>query len=273
MGNNPSRNASGHSSAAQGSPSTSLPSSGPALPPQGNQSTPKRHGSQRRPQHPLHLFPHHHSSHSHSATAPPSPCNPAHPSSTPATPIPSASYGFYPSPARKAAPSLESESVPVVRSRAISQPGEHAASHSPSWLPPGYREQGRKGSLPVAIPNKSPALAPQPSSHPGSVAVSGKEGAERGEDPNTHVRAEYAGTIMAGTSEAASMPPRLKKRPSVGSATTLGDEEMADDDSKTVPTIIQWPHGGNKVYVTGTFANWRKKFPLTKRYLSPTSIL
>lgn len=52
------------------------------------------------------------------------------------------------------------------------------------------------------------------------------------------------------------------------SRTTLDDEEVDLDPSakgKTVPTTIQWTHGGNKVYITGTFANWSKKYRMHRR--------
>lgn len=31
---------------------------------------------------------------------------------------------------------------------------------------------------------------------------------------------------------------------------------------KAVPTVIEWSAPGQKVYVTGTFVNWEKKFKL-----------
>src|SRR5690606_6369159 len=123
MGNNPSRAAhGGHASGNQPSPSSSVNSSNAAFSPGAGHPHPRRHGSQRKSAHPLHLFPQSQQS---------APSHPIHPSSTPSTPIPTGNQGFYPSPARKAAP-LESESVPISRSRAISQPGEVG------WLPAGY---------------------------------------------------------------------------------------------------------------------------------------
>lgn len=37
------------------------------------------------------------------------------------------------------------------------------------------------------------------------------------------------------------------------------------DSSKTVSTVVEWKAGGEKVYVTGTFVNWARKFKLHKR--------
>ena len=49
------------------------------------------------------------------------------------------------------------------------------------------------------------------------------------------------------------------------SHTTLDEDEEAElqdpaTKGKAVPTTIQWAHGGSKVYITGTFTNWSKKF-------------
>lgn len=64
----------------------------------------------------------------------------------------------------------------------------------------------------------------------------------------------------------------LPNRVSVVSNTTLDDDEVPDelqpyppvDSRKTVPTLIEWKQGGNKVYVTGTFASWSRKFRMSR---------
>lgn len=48
----------------------------------------------------------------------------------------------------------------------------------------------------------------------------------------------------------------------------LGDglgSYSSNDFIKAVPTTIDWRGGGEKVYVTGTFVNWARKFKLHKR--------
>ena len=40
---------------------------------------------------------------------------------------------------------------------------------------------------------------------------------------------------------------------------------------KPVPTVIEWASHGDKVYVTGTFVNWEKKFRLHRRYVTSPS--
>ncbi|KAG0129999.1 Glucose repression protein GAL83 [Tuber indicum] len=56
----------------------------------------------------------------------------------------------------------------------------------------------------------------------------------------------------------------LTKRGSMGSTTTVDDEEVDVADTRTIPTLVQWLQGGHKVYVTGTFSNWRKRFKLNR---------
>ena len=66
---------------------------------------------------------------------------------------------------------------------------------------------------------------------------------------------------------------RLPKRTSILSSTTL-DEDEADDDlqaygngvtGRTVPTTIEWNHGGDRIYVTGSFAGWEKKHRMHRK--------
>ena len=67
----------------------------------------------------------------------------------------------------------------------------------------------------------------------------------------------------------------LPRRQSVLSSTTVDDEEEeAGDDfpgsdtiGPKVPTLIEWKGKGEKVYVTGTFAGWDRKYRLHKRYV------
>lgn len=64
----------------------------------------------------------------------------------------------------------------------------------------------------------------------------------------------------------------LPNRISTVSNTTLDEDDIGDelqpfppaDTRKTVPTLIEWKQGGNKVYVTGTFASWSRKFRMTR---------
>ncbi|KAK6349670.1 hypothetical protein TWF696_005949 [Orbilia brochopaga] len=63
------------------------------------------------------------------------------------------------------------------------------------------------------------------------------------------------------------VPAPSRRRNSFGSATTVDTvelDEMNIDDTKAIPTTIEWTEGGKKVYVTGTFSGWKKKFKLTR---------
>ncbi|EWC45062.1 hypothetical protein DRE_06201 [Drechslerella stenobrocha 248] len=63
------------------------------------------------------------------------------------------------------------------------------------------------------------------------------------------------------------VPAPSRRRNSFGSATTVDTvelDEMNIDDTKAIPTTIEWTEGGKKVYVTGTFSGWKKKFRLSR---------
>ena len=66
--------------------------------------------------------------------------------------------------------------------------------------------------------------------------------------------------------------PILPRRSSVLSSTTVDDEDLGDDltaleggPRPTIPTLLEWREEGDKVYVTGTFAGWDKKFRLHRK--------
>jgi hypothetical protein len=66
---------------------------------------------------------------------------------------------------------------------------------------------------------------------------------------------------------------RLRRKDSMLSATTQDDEEVGElqpyavdtTGAKLVPVPIVWRNGGDKVFVTGTFATWQRKFKLHRR--------
>ena len=67
-------------------------------------------------------------------------------------------------------------------------------------------------------------------------------------------------------------------RQSSAISNTTVEEDAAGDELQpypyeqpprtTVPTLLQWKHGGEKVYVTGTFTNWSRKFRMNREYAS-----
>ena len=63
----------------------------------------------------------------------------------------------------------------------------------------------------------------------------------------------------------------IPRRASVLSSTTVDDEDAVSQDAfvsespstaPIVPTLVTWNGRGNKIYVTGTFVNWERKFRL-----------
>ena len=85
------------------------------------------------------------------------------------------------------------------------------------------------------------------------------------------------GSPILSPIEREAIPPiddiHLSRRASVLSGTTVEDDDLGDDVSTlepwggapTVPTLLEWREDGEKVYVTGTFAGWDKKFRLHKK--------
>ena len=67
----------------------------------------------------------------------------------------------------------------------------------------------------------------------------------------------------------------LPRKTSMLSSTTVDEDELGDElspfvvdtnvSTKVVPTVVEWKQRGERVYVTGTFANWDKKFKLHKK--------
>ena len=58
------------------------------------------------------------------------------------------------------------------------------------------------------------------------------------------------------------------KQDTPASNTTVDENETLDElQPYAVPTTIKWTSPGNKIYVTGTFVNWEKKFRLHRKYV------
>ena len=92
------------------------------------------------------------------------------------------------------------------------------------------------------------------------------------------VHAPYSPTI---TAEGFSSPlhegdidgPILRQSSAISNTTLEDDEEMGNElqpypyeapPKGTVPTLLQWTQGGEKVFVTGTFARWNIKFRMVR---------
>jgi 5'-AMP-activated protein kinase regulatory beta subunit len=47
------------------------------------------------------------------------------------------------------------------------------------------------------------------------------------------------------------------------------DEELDSDSeqwTKTVPTVFHWEHGGENVFLAGSFSDWKARIPMNSRY-------
>lgn len=62
----------------------------------------------------------------------------------------------------------------------------------------------------------------------------------------------------------------LPRRTSVLSSTTAEDDDLGEEfkgpqGQPTVPTLVEWEAPGERVYVTGTFAGWNRKYKLHRK--------
>jgi hypothetical protein len=81
--------------------------------------------------------------------------------------------------------------------------------------------------------------------------------------------------ISNGALDLQDLDDELPRKVSMLSNTTVDDDDVGDEltpapvdgINKTVPTLVEWRGSGDKVYVTGTFANWYKKFRLHRKYV------
>ncbi len=55
------------------------------------------------------------------------------------------------------------------------------------------------------------------------------------------------------------------KSSGVVGSTTLTKAGVQVDEDKTLPIVFHWDHGGQEVYVCGSFNEW-ERIPMTKRY-------
>lgn len=137
--------------------------------------------------------------------------------------------------------------VPVSRSTAGRDPV------APSGAPPINSYYNASNHL--QRPPRMPLPIGDATTTPGSP-ISGPE--------DSHIQSMPADQLLDGQMQAGSHV----------SSNTLDGDELVDElqpfgVGKAVPTLIEWKGVGNKVYVTGTFVNWEKKFKLHRRYVGP----
>ncbi|PVI07661.1 carbohydrate-binding module family 48 protein [Periconia macrospinosa] len=192
--------------------------------------------------HKAHAF-HHDKSHSHSHS---------HSHSQPSQPLPPAFTPPKPKPVEE----------------------KHALAPSPQTrpvnVPAAPREDANTGaSRTEAASSLEPADASQegfivPSSHysrPPRLPLPIEE------EPHTPGSPIIAPTDLASPIDHHEIEGAFPRRSSMLSSTTADDDDLGDEfkgpqGKETVPTIVEWEGPGERVYVTGTFAGWDRKYRL-----------
>lgn len=87
------------------------------------------------------------------------------------------------------------------------------------------------------------------------------------EEPHTPGSPIIAPTDFASPLDLGEIEGAVPRRSSMLSSTTADDDELGDEfkgpqGKETVPTIVEWEGPGERVYVTGTFAGWDRKYRL-----------
>ena len=142
--------------------------------------------------------------------------------------------------------------VPVARAAARHDPYPHVAPSAPP------HNTYYNASTHLQRPPRMPLPIGDATATPGSPII-GPDDSYMGSPPSDPLLDQGAGP-----------------RESNLTSTIADDDELLDDlqpnastgVGRAVPTIIEWTAPGDKVYVTGTFVNWEKKFRLHKGYVS-----
>ncbi|RMZ81591.1 hypothetical protein DV737_g2518, partial [Chaetothyriales sp. CBS 132003] len=77
--------------------------------------------------------------------------------------------------------------------------------------------------------------------------------------------------FLASSDALSDVEPPLGRKSSMLSTGTQDEDDIGDElppvdpAAETVPTTIEWNKPGNRVYVTGTFANWEKKYRMHRK--------
>ena len=172
---------------------------------------------------------------------------------------------------------LRREGTPPKPKPPFEKPPEKAAPSPPSYtkpvdVPAVPREEAHGSTRTEAASSIEPADASQenyivPSSHysrPPRLPLPIEEEVHTPGSPIISPQ-DLASPIDHGEIEGA-----LPRRSSMLSSTTADDDELGDEfkgpqGQPTVPTLIEWEGPGERVYVTGTFAGWNRKYRLHRK--------
>ncbi|KAL4780557.1 hypothetical protein BJX76DRAFT_42774 [Aspergillus varians] len=182
---------------------------------------------------------------------------------------------------------LQSRNVADSPTRSVDRPGHHEPKKTDSPRSRGI--QAPDSSHPVQVPITRAAAARRDPYEP--VASSGPP-QKMYYSASQHLQrpprmplpigdaTATAGSPISGPDDASPLAPEktpgdepTATKPDI---TTVEDDDIVDESQpdssgmgKAVSTLIEWTSGGDKVYVTGTFVNWEKKFRLHKSENKP----
>ena len=139
-------------------------------------------------------------------------------------------------------------------------------------FPPRTREELLQDAAALRL-FPSPPLPPQPStgSEKASAMSSGGSGKASPSLFAPGVNPFAQQSLPGGSRQPGGITPTIEGmrqgRGSVESTTASMEEDMTSPelDARAVPTLIQWQHEGTKVYITGTFCAWEKKYKLSRK--------
>ena len=188
-----------------------------------------------------------------------------------------------------ASPDNVSKSQSVERSRSRGSPGSARQDEMPQRSKPSESIPAASPTVPMDVP---PASRSRPSDYPDDGEYDRAHAPVATQRPPRPPRLPLPIADVEDTPESPTVPSQamnnadvslfeaesspiapgsgVRRQSSLLSNETQDDEEVGDElqpyaaqvTSQMVPTVIEWKHTGEKVYVTGTFANWERKFRL-----------
>lgn len=166
----------------------------------------------------------------------------------------------------------KARSAPSPQSQPVDVPAHHNLNqhlhHHPQAIPPTNMQSPATTMSADAADNATPdyfAPPPQQFARPPRLPLPIEEELHTPGSPIISP-ADLAPVDIAEGAEGSS----LASRASVLSSITTEDDDAVDEFPRphtgpTVPTLIEWEGGGEKVYVTGTFVEWNRKFRLHRK--------
>lgn len=184
------------------------------------------------------------------------------------TPQPAPASPAPPPPASTtASPPAVQPSPPVAVASTPPPPPPPSQVHAiPIDAPPGSREQAIAGSLEPADASQDYLVPSSHFSRPPRLPLPIEEELHTPGSPIISHNDDISGPLDPGEVEGT-----LPRRTSMLSSTTADDDDLGEEfkvptpGRPTVPTLIEWEGPGERVYVTGTFAGWNKKYKLHEK--------